>query len=211
MKNLPKTSLSVLTRVNSSSFRAVSAPSKIFPSLLTTLHWPLLPVNNFSATPDKQLSFIKQQIQLTRIRHIRQFKHSSHLLTRKLAYKQCLISDATRVAFKCDQYIIGEICFHSLSMKSKTLFLWSYFINYWHIPSWLLPRNGRAAIFLISWNSWWSFKEFTLCKQEPVWAFFSLKQPKTLMALMQNCLLKLKPYFLETACLTNTMRYFLLL
>lgn len=49
---LPTTLSSALTRVKCSSFKAVSALCKIFPSLLTTLQWPLLPVNYFSVLLD---------------------------------------------------------------------------------------------------------------------------------------------------------------
>ena len=65
---MPTTPGSALTRVNCSSFKAFPALIKILPSSLMTLRWPLLPVNNFTAIPDNQVSFIKHwpsQLRLT--------------------------------------------------------------------------------------------------------------------------------------------------
>lgn len=102
-----------LTRVNCSSFKAFPALIKILPSSLTTLRWPLLPVNNFTVIPDNQVSFIKHwpsQLWLTSHLFYSGFISPPSSLSRLLLWTSLWTRFQIRsynLARGWDQYIIG--------------------------------------------------------------------------------------------------------
>lgn len=143
---------------------AVSTLCKIFPSWLTTLQWPLLPVNNFTVIPDNQLSCIKQlpsQLQLTPsqflllISRLRaslgtQLNSPPSSLSRPLPRSSLEVSHHGQYFSGCSSSSICDwkkIKPHRCNKFPLTCYLWKvellllrgYFINCRHLIAWLPP------------------------------------------------------------------------
>lgn len=112
-------------------FQGCFCPLQIFPSSLTTLQWPLLPVNKFTAIPDNQLSFIKHLPSRLRLTPLHFYSASSEprwglsspprSLSRIMPPGLSFISQATPVATKVRQYISARSSRGIRDRKKRTL------------------------------------------------------------------------------------------